>query len=241
MRPIRQQLNQTAAGKASGTGAPLVPAVSWAVDLPAVGVVPERSSPGTWAWIRELWTSRGTCLEFGARGSGVNGLRLVPTIVVGLAPPPARRLRHAVPAFARASSGPSGRTGSTKLNTTASFVWAFDLLELDGADLRALRQERRKERLKVVLNRAPFGLALNDYVAGNGPVLFARGPRNGPLRASSRSAGARPIGRAASPHWLKAKSLESRRCGARHLRTGAGGGGERRARHHRGARLDGTF
>src|SRR5215469_4663621 len=47
-----------------------------------------------------------------------------------------------------------------------AFVWAFDLIELDGEDLRNLPFERRKGELKAVLKRAPFGLALNDYVAG---------------------------------------------------------------------------
>ena len=43
-------------------------------------------------------------------------------------------------------------------------MWAFDLLEIDGEDLRHLPLELRKGELKVLLKRAPFGLALNDYV-----------------------------------------------------------------------------
>jgi ATP-dependent DNA ligase len=55
-----------------------------------------------------------------------------------------------------------------------AFVWAFDLLALDGEDLRNLPLEQRKGELKSLLKRAPFGLALNDYVAGDGPALFAQ-------------------------------------------------------------------
>jgi hypothetical protein len=49
-----------------------------------------------------------------------------------------------------------------------AFLWAFDLLALGGEDLRDLPLERRKGELESLLKRAPFGLALNDYVAGTG-------------------------------------------------------------------------
>jgi hypothetical protein len=67
-------------------------------------------------------------------------------------------------------------------------VWAFDLLERDGEDLRDLPLERRKDELKVLLKRTLFGLALNDYVAGDGPALFAQvcamGPRGHRVEAA---------------------------------------------------------
>jgi hypothetical protein len=50
---------------------------------------------------------------------------------------------------------------------------AFDLLELDGKDPGDLPLEWRKERLKALLKRSPFGLALNDYVSGDAPARFA--------------------------------------------------------------------
>src|SRR5262249_51235965 len=50
--------------------------------------------------------------------------------------------------------------------------------ELDGEDLRDLPLARCKGELKILLKRAPFGLALNDYAAGDGPALFAL--RHGP-------------------------------------------------------------
>jgi bifunctional non-homologous end joining protein LigD len=58
-----------------------------------------------------------------------------------------------------------------RVREAQAFVWAFDLRELDGADLRALPLERRKGELKILLKRAPFGLA---PVAGDGPALFAQ-------------------------------------------------------------------
>jgi ATP-dependent DNA ligase len=109
-----------------------------------------------------------------------------------------------------------------------AFLWAFDLLTLDGEDLRSLPLDRRKSVLKILLTRAPFGLALNDYAAGDGPALFAQACAMGlegivSKRRSSRYRSGR------SPHWLKAKNPQSRQCAARRSRTGEGRpGGERR-------------
>jgi bifunctional non-homologous end joining protein LigD len=87
-------------------------------------------------------------------------------------------------------------------------VWAFDLLELDGEDLRNLWLERRKRELEILPKHAPFGLALNDYVAGDGPPLFAQACAMG-LEGivSKRRSSSYRSGR--SPHWLKAKNPES--------------------------------
>jgi bifunctional non-homologous end joining protein LigD len=74
------------------------------------------------------------------------------------------------------------------------------------------RQERPKFLLSNCvcnyLKRAPFGLALNDYVAGDGPALFAQACAMGlegivSKRRSSRYRSGR------SPHWLKAKNPEA--------------------------------
>jgi bifunctional non-homologous end joining protein LigD len=54
----------------------------------------------------------------------------------------------------------------------------------------------------------PFGLALNDYVDGDGPVLFVQACAMG-LEGivSKRRSSLYRSGR--SPHWLKAKNPES--------------------------------
>lgn len=89
-----------------------------------------------------------------------------------------------------------------------AFCWAFDLLELDGQDLRAEQLERRKDALARLLKRAPFGLALNEHHAGDGPALFAEACRRGLEGIVSKRRGSRySSGR--SPHWMKAKNPES--------------------------------
>ena len=86
-----------------------------------------------------------------------------------------------------------------------AFVWAFDLLECDGEDLRAHPLERRKGELKALLKRAPFGLALNDYVAGYGPALFAQACAMG-LEGIVSKRRSSPYRSGRSPHWVKAKN-----------------------------------
>jgi ATP-dependent DNA ligase len=90
----------------------------------------------------------------------------------------------------------------------AAFCWAFDLIELDGEDLRVEPLERRKEALGRLLKRAPFGLELNEHHAGDGPALFAEACRRGLEGIVSKRRGSRySSGR--STHWVKAKNPES--------------------------------
>jgi len=49
---------------------------------------------------------------------------------------------------------------------------AFDLLELDGKDLRREPLERRKVLLMRLLARARIGLEINDHIAEAGDVVF---------------------------------------------------------------------
>src|ERR1700674_3077180 len=51
-------------------------------------------------------------------------------------------------------------------------VYAFDLLELDGKDLRALPLGERKAKLAKVLARAPVGIAFNEHTNKDGATVF---------------------------------------------------------------------
>jgi ATP-dependent DNA ligase len=84
-----------------------------------------------------------------------------------------------------------------------AFVWAFDLLELDGEDLRALPLDQRRAELQTLLKRAPFGLALNDVDSGDGPALYAQACAMGLEGIVSKRANSRyRSGR--SPDWGRA-------------------------------------
>jgi ATP-dependent DNA ligase len=95
---------------------------------------------------------------------------------------------NGVAVFARLRCKPSGRH---------VFLFAFDLLEVNGIDLRREPLEVRKNALVRLLDRALPGLQLNGPL----PILamlYSATPANLVTRASSRNAWARvtsPVGR----------------------------------------------
>jgi ATP-dependent DNA ligase len=52
------------------------------------------------------------------------------------------------------------------------FLYAFDLIELNGADLRHEPIERRKATLAKLIRRAKTGLVLNEHIDEPGDVVF---------------------------------------------------------------------
>jgi ATP-dependent DNA ligase len=52
------------------------------------------------------------------------------------------------------------------------FLYAFDLIELNGDDLRRDPLEVRKATLASVLARADRGIWLNDHIQDDGPTVF---------------------------------------------------------------------
>lgn len=57
-------------------------------------------------------------------------------------------------------------------NDRAAFVYAFDLLELDGEDLRAQAIEDRKSRFARPHRNARPGSAYLEHGEGDGPTVF---------------------------------------------------------------------
>jgi bifunctional non-homologous end joining protein LigD len=82
---------------------------------------------------------------------------------------------------------------------------AFDLLELDGADFRALPLERRKTRLVELLRGVSDGIAFNRHFTGDGPIIFEHACALGCEGiVSKRLNSTYRAGRSA--HWLKIKN-----------------------------------
>jgi bifunctional non-homologous end joining protein LigD len=52
------------------------------------------------------------------------------------------------------------------------FLYAFDLLELNGDDLRSETLERRKAKLQRLLSRADNGIQFNEHVEDDGQLVF---------------------------------------------------------------------
>ena len=88
-------------------------------------------------------------------------------------------------------------------------LFAFDLIELDGADLRREPIEVRKATLASLLrrHRRP-GLHLTEHLQGDGPTIFQHACKLGLEGIVSKRKGSRyQSGR--SPHWLKSKNPAS--------------------------------
>ena len=85
------------------------------------------------------------------------------------------------------------------------FLYAFDLIELSGDDLRREPLEVRKATLKSVLAKAGPGLRLNEHIEADGPTVFAHACKMG-LEGivSKHKTSTYRSGR--SPDWLKSKN-----------------------------------
>src|SRR5262245_1985714 len=88
----------------------------------------------------------------------------------------------------------------------AVFLFAFDLIELDGRDLRHEPLEVRKATLASVLRKAKPGLQFNDHLEHeDGDIVFRHACKMGLEGIVSKRLGSRyRSGR--SPDWLKIKN-----------------------------------
>jgi ATP-dependent DNA ligase len=85
------------------------------------------------------------------------------------------------------------------------FLYAFDLIELNGDDLRRDPLQVRKATLASIVGKARSGLRFNEHIEGDGPTVFAHACQMG-LEGivSKRKDSTYRSGR--SPDWLKMKN-----------------------------------
>ena len=82
------------------------------------------------------------------------------------------------------------------------FLYAFDLIELNGDDLRRDPLEVRKATLASIVAKASPGIRFNEHIEGDGPTVFAHACKLGLEGVvSKRKDSAYRSGR--SPDWLK--------------------------------------
>jgi bifunctional non-homologous end joining protein LigD len=84
-------------------------------------------------------------------------------------------------------------------------LYAFDLLEVDGADFRPQPLHARKARLEKLLARAPAGIQYNEHVEGDGAVVFAHACKLG-LEGIISKHREHPYRSGRSRSWLKVKN-----------------------------------
>jgi bifunctional non-homologous end joining protein LigD len=98
------------------------------------------------------------------------------------------------------------RAGALELG--ASF-YVFDVLEVNGFDLRRDRLEERKRVLGQILRKAPAGMRLNEQFERCGEPMLRQIGQMGFEGVVSKRRGSRYLsGR--SPDWLFSKKLDER-------------------------------
>jgi bifunctional non-homologous end joining protein LigD len=85
------------------------------------------------------------------------------------------------------------------------FLYAFDLIELNGDDLRRDPLEVRKATLANVLARAERGIWFNDHIEDDGPTVFRHACKLGLEGIVSKRKDS-PYRSGRSSDWLKSKN-----------------------------------
>jgi ATP-dependent DNA ligase len=89
-----------------------------------------------------------------------------------------------------------------------AMLYAFDLLELDGEDLRAMSLDDRKKRLARLLARRRVGIVLSEHTAEDGATVFQQACKMGLEGIVSKRLSA-PYRSGPSRDWIKVKNPDS--------------------------------
>jgi bifunctional non-homologous end joining protein LigD len=87
----------------------------------------------------------------------------------------------------------------------SAVLCAFDLLELDGEDLRRSPIEARKETLAKLLRSPQMSLAINEHYDGDGATVFKHACKFGCEGIVSKRLGS-PCRGGRSDNWIKVKN-----------------------------------
>jgi bifunctional non-homologous end joining protein LigD len=87
----------------------------------------------------------------------------------------------------------------------SAVLCAFDLLELDGRDLRREPIEDRKRLLGKLLHGSHLSIVLNEHFTEDGEIVFREACKLGCEGIVSKRFGS-PYRSGRSPHWIKVKN-----------------------------------
>lgn len=96
------------------------------------------------------------------------------------------------------------RLRSRRFDNTACVI-AFDLLELDGTDLRRMPLIDRKKRLRHLLRRSQGGVVFSEHLEGEGALVFEKACELGFEGIISKRRDA-PYRSGRSANWIKVKN-----------------------------------
>jgi bifunctional non-homologous end joining protein LigD len=89
-----------------------------------------------------------------------------------------------------------------------AFLYAFDLIELNGDDMRRDPLQVRKATLASIVAKARPGIRFNEHIKGDGPTVFAHACKLGLEGIVSKRKNS-PYRSGRSPDWLKMKNLDA--------------------------------
>jgi bifunctional non-homologous end joining protein LigD len=89
-----------------------------------------------------------------------------------------------------------------------AMLYAFDLLELDGQDLRAMPLGDRKKALARLLGKRRLGIVLSEHTGEDGATIFRQACRMGLEGVVSKRLSA-PYRSGPSRDWIKVKNPDS--------------------------------
>ena len=90
-------------------------------------------------------------------------------------------------------------------NDSDVFLFAFDLIELNGDDLRRDPLDVRKATLRSVLTKVGHGIRWNEHIEGDGATIFRHACKLGLEGIVSKRKDS-PYRSGRSPDWLKMKN-----------------------------------
>jgi bifunctional non-homologous end joining protein LigD len=85
---------------------------------------------------------------------------------------------------------------------------AFDMIELDGEDMRQAKLEERKRVLAKLLGRFQPGIVVNEYFERDGAIIYKHACALGCEGIVSKRLGS-PYRAGRSDHWLKIKNPDA--------------------------------
>jgi bifunctional non-homologous end joining protein LigD len=110
--------------------------------------------------------------------------------------------------IARDDGTPDFRALRSKHRGHEAVLFAFDLIEHDGADLRDLPLIERKRRLARLIGRAKHAIRFVEHLTDDGPTVFDHVCRMGPEGIVSKRTDA-PYRSGPSKVWIKSKNPAS--------------------------------
>src|SRR5262245_17385382 len=116
---------------------------------------------------------------------------------------------------------------ATATMTKAFSFYAFDLIELNGDDLRRDPLEGRKATLVVILAKAAAGIRFNEHIQGDGETVFRHACKLG-LEGIVSKRKESPYRSGRSPDWLKMKNADAPAVKREAEEDWAGRGGDNR-------------